>query len=62
MLGMLVLTVTPIGAEPLRVTTVSGVGVADRVRRPERAALDAVAASWTIGSEDDGLSIGLLAS
>jgi len=30
------------------------VGVADRLRRPRRAAIDAVAASWTIGSEEDG--------
>jgi hypothetical protein len=29
---------------------VSMVGVADRVRRPGRAAIDAVAASWTISS------------
>ena len=30
------------------------VGVADRERRPGRAAIDAVTASWTIESEDDG--------
>jgi FtsK/SpoIIIE family len=32
----------------------SRVGVADRVRRPFRAALNAVAASWTIESEENG--------
>jgi len=62
MLRMLVLAVTPVGAELWRVTTVSGVGGADRARRPARAALDAAAASWTILSEDDGASIGLRAS
>jgi hypothetical protein len=31
------------------------VGVSDRVRRPVGAAIDAVAASWTIRSEEDGL-------
>jgi hypothetical protein len=41
------------GAESLGVGTGSMVGVADRVRRPGRAAIDAVAASWTIGSEED---------
>jgi hypothetical protein len=29
-------------------------GAADRVRRTRRAAIDAVAVSWTIGSEEDG--------
>jgi hypothetical protein len=48
---------------PRSVGAVSGsmVGVADRMRRPGRAAIDAVAVSWTIRSEDDGASsIGLL--
>ena len=55
-----VLSVIRIGANPLRVAAGSMVGVADRVRRPVRAAIDAVAASWTIGSVDDGtVSIGL---
>ena len=31
-------------------------GAADRVRRARGAAIDAVAASWTIGSEDAGPS------
>jgi len=30
------------------------VGVADRVATARRAAIDAVAASWTIGNEEDG--------
>jgi hypothetical protein len=34
----------------------SKVSVADRIRRPFKAALDAVAASWTIESEEEGES------
>jgi hypothetical protein len=30
------------------------IGIADRMRRPGRAAIDAVAVNWTIGSEEDG--------
>lgn len=33
------------------------VGAADRVRRPARVAIDAVTASWTIGSEEDGYAL-----
>jgi hypothetical protein len=33
------------------------VGVADRTRRPGRAAIDAAAASWTIASNSDGCAL-----
>jgi hypothetical protein len=41
-----------VAAEPMRVATGSMIGVADRMRRPQ-GAVDAVAASWTMGSEED---------
>jgi hypothetical protein len=33
------------------------VGVADRVRRPGRGAIDAVATSWTMGGEENGYGL-----
>jgi hypothetical protein len=43
-----------IGAEPRGADAGSSVGVADRVRRPGRAALDAVVAIRIIEAEEDG--------
>jgi len=53
MTGVLVWAVIPIGAETLASDRRVRGGVADRVRRPGRAALDAVVANWTIGSQND---------
>jgi hypothetical protein len=51
----LLLSVFLTGANPLRVAAGSGFGEAERVATPKGDNLDAVAASWTMEAEEDGL-------